>query len=142
MDGKTGTPTDERWQRAALGLLAAILVTAPLFFFTETRDQFELPKQLLLRALSSLWLGLLLAWRLRVPGQGWRRGPLDWPVLAWAACEEVRAEGLRHALGQARDDGAGTAPSADPRAGRDAPPDIHRSRRALPDGGFTRAEFA
>lgn len=74
-----------RLQRAALWLLAACLVGTALFFYTQTRDQFELPKQLLLRALSSGILGLLLAQKLSDPGTGWRRGPLDLPVLAWSA---------------------------------------------------------
>ena len=74
-----------RLQRATLWLLAACLVGTALFFYTQTRDQFELPKQLLLRALSSGILGLLLAQKLLDPTTGWRRGPLDLPVLAWAA---------------------------------------------------------
>lgn len=79
------TPLPTRLERLALGLLAAALLGAALFFYTEARDQFELPKQLLLRALSSGLLGLLLAGRLADPSLGWRRGPLDWPVLAWCA---------------------------------------------------------
>jgi tetratricopeptide (TPR) repeat protein len=67
-----------------LWLLAAILFTLPLAYSTQTQDQFELPKQLLLRALSSLSLGTLLALLLADPGFRWRRSPLDWPVLAWS----------------------------------------------------------
>jgi O-antigen ligase len=55
-----------------------------LVFSTSTQDQFELPKQLLLRAFSSLLLGLLLAALLSDGLPRWRRTPLDLPVLAWS----------------------------------------------------------
>jgi O-antigen ligase len=77
-------PLPLRLQRLALWALAATLFGSALFFWTATRDQFELPKLLLMRALSSALVGLLLASRLMDPGLGWRRGALDWPVLAWA----------------------------------------------------------
>lgn len=82
------SPSDSRHAQTALRgglwLLAAILLALPLVFATQTQDQFELPKQLLLRALSSLALGLLLALALADGKFRWRRGPLDWPVLAWS----------------------------------------------------------
>ena len=71
-------------RRAGLGLLALLLLSVPVFFYTETQDQFELPKQLLLRALSSGLLGLFLAALLLEPGAKWRRTPLDLPVLLWS----------------------------------------------------------
>src|SRR6516165_5982399 len=74
-----------RLERLALWGLSAALLGCVLVLSTALRDQFELPKQLWLRALSSLIAGLWLAARLREPGAGWRRGPLDWPVLAWSA---------------------------------------------------------
>jgi hypothetical protein len=74
----------DRLRRAGLGLLALTLVAVALAFSTATQDQFELPKQLLLRALSSLLLGLLLAALLCERPFQWRRSPLDLPVLAWS----------------------------------------------------------
>ncbi|HXC65348.1 MAG TPA: hypothetical protein VNZ67_13385, partial [bacterium] len=73
-----------RLRRAGLWLLAGGLVAVSLVFSTATQDQFELPKQLLLRALSSLMLGLLLAGLLCGDPPAWRRTPLDLPVLAWS----------------------------------------------------------
>jgi len=65
-------------------LLAATLLAVPLVFSTQTQDQFELPKLLLLRALSSMLLGTLLALALADGEFRWRRTPLDWPVLGWS----------------------------------------------------------
>jgi len=73
-----------RLLKAGLGSLAFALLAVTLVFYTGTQDQFELPKQLTLRAASSLSLGLLLAWML-ASGARWRHTPLDLPVLAWAA---------------------------------------------------------
>ncbi|HTB22911.1 MAG TPA: tetratricopeptide repeat protein [bacterium] len=79
---------DTAWRRRLMlwgqWLLVAALLTLPLVFCTRTQDQFELPKQLLLRALSSLLLGGLLALALADKELRWRRTPLDWPVLAWS----------------------------------------------------------
>jgi O-antigen ligase len=73
-----------RLQRAGLWALALGLVAVTLTFYTGTQDQFELPKQLMLRAVTSLALGLAAAWMLASPGLCWRRTPLDLPVLAWS----------------------------------------------------------
>jgi tetratricopeptide (TPR) repeat protein len=87
MDTLTATApaAPNRLDRLAQALLVLCLLGAVLFFYTGTKDQFELPKQLLLRGLSSLWLGLLLHRILTRPAEGWRRGPVDGPVLLWAA---------------------------------------------------------
>lgn len=85
MAGAAPAPLPRRLERLALWALAAGLLGAALLFYTGTRDQFELPKLLWLRAASSALLGLLLAARLMDPAAGWRRGPLDWPVLAWCS---------------------------------------------------------
>jgi O-antigen ligase len=74
----------ERLRLAGLWLLALSLVAVALVFSTMTQDQFELPKQLLLRGLSSALLGLLLAALLCGRPARWRRTPLDLPVLAWS----------------------------------------------------------
>jgi hypothetical protein len=78
-------PLPSRLERLALWALAATLLGSALLLSTALKDQFELPKQLWLRGLSSLVAGLCLAARLRDPDAGWRRGPLDLPVLAWSA---------------------------------------------------------
>lgn len=79
------TAWDARLARLGLWLTAFTLFALPLFFLIETQDQFELPKQMLLRACTSLMLGVFLASLLSQGGTPWRRTPLDWPVLAWAA---------------------------------------------------------
>lgn len=76
-------PAPDRASRAGVWLLAAALFALPLFFLTGTKDQFELPKQVLLRCATSLLAGILLAGALSKGEFRWRRGPLDWPVLAW-----------------------------------------------------------
>ena len=73
-----------RLRRAGLWLMAFTLVAVALGFSTATQDQFELPKQMLLRAFSSLMLALLLAALLCESPARWRRTPLDLPVLAWS----------------------------------------------------------
>ena len=73
-----------RLEQACVGLLAAILIATPLFFYTETQDQFELPKLVLLRLLSSLLIGAALASRALSPRSSLRRTPLDWPLLAFS----------------------------------------------------------
>lgn len=72
-----------RLRQALFALLALTLFTVPLVFFTGTQDQFELPKLLLLRAFTSLMLGVALAALLAEGPGSWCRTPLDWPVLAW-----------------------------------------------------------
>jgi O-antigen ligase len=75
----------ERLRITVLALLGATLAGTILFFWVQTHDQFELPKQMVLRAATALmlacWLGrlaLLKRWE-------WRRSSLDIPVLIWAA---------------------------------------------------------
>ena len=65
-------------------LLALTLLVLPLIFSTRTQDQFELPKQLALRAFTSLLLGTLLVLMLADGALGWRKTALDWPILAWS----------------------------------------------------------
>jgi hypothetical protein len=83
---KLNAPADWglRLERSMLGLLALVLVGVPLFFHTRTMDQFELPKLTLLRALSSLLLGGLLARLALAPRPLWRRSPADLPLLAFS----------------------------------------------------------
>jgi hypothetical protein len=80
----SGAGLPQQLRRLSLGLLALALLAVPLVFYTQTQDQFELPKQLLLRALSSAALGALLAALALEPQVRWRRTPLDLPVLLWS----------------------------------------------------------
>jgi hypothetical protein len=73
------------FERIGLVLLALIVATVPLFFYTLTQDQFELPKQVLLRVLSSLLLGSAAAYWALSPRAAWRRTPLDLPLLGYCA---------------------------------------------------------
>lgn len=74
----------DRLQKAGLWSLMLGLVAVTMTFYTGTQDQFELPKQLMLRAVTSLTLGLSVAWLLTAKDVRWRRTPLDLPVLAWS----------------------------------------------------------
>jgi hypothetical protein len=69
----TAPPWPPRLRRLGLWILAATLLALPLIFSTQTQDQFELPKQLLLRAATSLLLGCLLALALAQGSLRWRR---------------------------------------------------------------------
>jgi O-antigen ligase len=71
-------------ERICLALLALSVATVPLFFYTETQDQFELPKVVLMRILSSLLLGATAAYWALKPRAARRRSPLDWPLLAFS----------------------------------------------------------
>jgi hypothetical protein len=73
-----------RLEQACLGLLALVLILVPLFFYTLTQDQFELPKVILMRILSSLMLGVAAAWMALSPKAPWRRTALDWPLLGFS----------------------------------------------------------
>ncbi len=73
-----------RLEQACLAFLGLSLAFVPLFFCTYTQDQFELPKLILLRSLSSLCLGSALAWWALNPNAAWRRTPLDWPLLGFS----------------------------------------------------------
>jgi hypothetical protein len=83
-----------RLEQACLALLALIVAGVPVFFYTHTQDQFELPKLILLRVLSSAVIGCALAWRALCPQARWRRSPLDWPLLGfslWLAVKTVNS---------------------------------------------------
>jgi len=75
----------ERLRLGVLALLAATLAGTILFFWVQTHDQFELPKQMVLRAATALMLALWLARLALLKRWEWRPSSLDIPVLAWAA---------------------------------------------------------
>ena len=72
-----------RLEQTVLFFLALCVALVPLAFYTQSQDQFELPKNVLLRILTSFALGAALSARLLRP-QAWRRSPLDWPLLAFS----------------------------------------------------------
>ena len=51
----------------------------------QTHDQFELPKQMVLRAATALMLALWLGRLALLKRWEWRRSSLDIPVLVWTA---------------------------------------------------------
>jgi|GEM_PF-1204412 hypothetical protein len=75
----------ERLRLGVLILLAATLAGTILFFWVQTHDQFELPKQMVLRAATALMLALWLARLALLKRWEWRPSSLDIPVLLWAA---------------------------------------------------------
>ncbi|MES2201523.1 MAG: O-antigen ligase family protein [candidate division FCPU426 bacterium] len=71
-------------ERAGVFTLGLILILLPLFFWLDTRDQFELPKVVLLRILSVVALGCYSAQLALSRRFTLRRTPLDLPILAWS----------------------------------------------------------
>jgi len=80
----------ERLRLGVLALLAATLAGTILFFWVQTHDQFELPKQMVLRAATALMLALWLARLALLRRWEWRPSSLDLPVLLWAAWQAFK----------------------------------------------------
>lgn len=72
-----------RLEQAVLFFLALCVALIPLAFYTQAQDQFELPKNILLRVLTSCALGAAVSARLVRP-RAWRHTPLDLPLLAFS----------------------------------------------------------
>ncbi len=79
------TSLAQRLEISAFALLACLIALLPLLIIVNTHDQFELPKQLLLRSGTALVLACFLASLALTPKVRWRRGPLDLAVLLWSA---------------------------------------------------------
>lgn len=68
-------------------MLYLTMLLIPVVFIIYTRDQFELPKLTVLRALTGVMLGL---WGIRIVAAGrisFRHTPLDIPVLVWSGLQ-------------------------------------------------------